>query len=205
MIGRALPPGLALPRPSPRQYVSADQPALIAIRLFPQRAREVGDRLPSEARAFCAVSTAPAEVREGRVGTVALTGQDGSDSGSLAAATCRAGARLTPAPLERGSAHRAAPNQAQLQEDGTILTTFTYDCVPGFAFTEPSEGFLEVRVEQPEAFGATFAPATCDDQKHKVTLDIGPGPFKPGSAFAVARLTNSTEFVAEKQAEIQIK
>ena len=96
-------------------------------------------------------------------------------------------------------------NKAQLQEDGTALMTFTYQCVPGFeGFPEAESGRLEVRVEQPEAFGFAFAPATCDDRKHTVTLDISPG-LKEGSAFADARLDNSTNFVAEKQAEIQIK
>ena len=97
-------------------------------------------------------------------------------------------------------------NKAQLQEDGTVLMTFTYQCVPGFeGFPEAESGRIEVRVQQPEAFGFGFAPATCDDRKHTVTLDIGPGPFKAGSAFADASLFNSNSFVAEKQAEIQIK
>ena len=96
-------------------------------------------------------------------------------------------------------------NKAQLQEDGTVLMTFTYQCVPGFAF-EPEEptGAIDVSVQQPQADGFAFAPATCDDRKHTVTLDISPG-LKEGSAFADARLDNSTSFVAEKQAEIQIK
>ena len=97
-------------------------------------------------------------------------------------------------------------NKAQLQEDGTALMTFTYQCVPGFeGFPEAESGRLEVRVQQPEAFGFAFAPATCDDRKHTVTLDIGPGPFKEGSAFANASLRNTGGVVAEKQAEIQIK
>jgi hypothetical protein len=62
-----------------------------------------------------------------------------------------------------------------------------------------------VRVRQPEAAGFAFSPATCDDRKHTVTLDIARGPFKAGSAFADARLDNSSSFVAEKQAEIGIK
>ena len=97
-------------------------------------------------------------------------------------------------------------NKAQLQEDGTVLMTFTYQCVPGIAF-EPEEptGAIDVSVQQPEAFGFVASPATCDDRKHTVTLDIGPGPFKAGSAFADASLFNSNSFVAEKQAEIQIK
>src|SRR5207245_4187328 len=39
-------------------------------------------------------------------------------------------------------------NKAQLQEDGTVLMTFTYQCVPGFAF-EPEEptGSIQVQVE----------------------------------------------------------
>ena len=97
-------------------------------------------------------------------------------------------------------------NKAQLQEDGTVLMTFTYQCVPGIAF-EPEEptGAIDVSVQQPQADGFAFAPAICDDRKHTVTLDIGPGPFKAGSAFADASLFNSNSFVAEKQAEIQIK
>ena len=96
-------------------------------------------------------------------------------------------------------------NKAQLQGDGSVLMTFTYQCVPGFEAPLAESGRLEVNVQQPEADGFVFAPATCDDRKHTVTLDIGPGPFKEGSAFADARLENSTEFVAEKQAEISIK
>src|SRR5205807_6514273 len=65
-------------------------------------------------------------------------------------------------------------NKAQLQEDGTVLMTFTYQCVPGFAF-EPEEptGVIRVSVQQPEAFGEVASPATCDDGKHKVTPAIG--------------------------------
>ena len=83
-------------------------------------------------------------------------------------------------------------NKAALQEDGTVLMTFTYQCVPGIAF-EPEEptGAIDVSVQQPQADGFAFALATCDDRKHTVTLDIGPGPFKAGSAFADARLDNS--------------
>jgi hypothetical protein len=97
-------------------------------------------------------------------------------------------------------------NKAALQEDGTVMMTFTYECVPGFeGFPEAESGRLEVEVKQPEAAGFAFTRATCNDRKHTVTLDIAPGPFKAGSAFADARLANSNSFVAEKQAEINIK
>src|SRR5947209_15971259 len=90
-------------------------------------------------------------------------------------------------------------NKAALHEDGAVLMTITYQCVPGFeGFPEAESGRLEVSVQQPEAFGFAIAPATCDDRKHTVTLDIGPGPFRAGSAFADARLDNSNNFVAEK-------
>jgi hypothetical protein len=92
-------------------------------------------------------------------------------------------------------------NKAQLQEDGSVVMTVTYDCVPSFFGTE---GSVEMKVEQPESFGVAAAPANCDDKNHKVTLDVAPGPFKPGSAIATAILNDSTEFVAEKQAEIRI-
>jgi hypothetical protein len=97
-------------------------------------------------------------------------------------------------------------NKAQLQGDGTIMMTFTYECVPGFeGFPGAESGRLEVSVQQPEVDGFAVSPATCNDRKHTVTLDIAPGPFKEGSAFAEARLDNSMNFVAEKEAEIQIK
>jgi hypothetical protein len=93
-------------------------------------------------------------------------------------------------------------NKAQLQEDGSVVMTVTYDCVPSFFGTE---GSVEMKVEQPGTFGVAAVPANCDDRKHTVTLDIGPGPFKAGSAIATAILNDSTEVVAQKQAEIQIK
>ena len=59
-------------------------------------------------------------------------------------------------------------NKAQLQEDGTALMTFTYQCVPGFeGFPEAESGRLEVRVQQPEAFGFAFAPES------QVSLFVG--------------------------------
>ena len=77
-------------------------------------------------------------------------------------------------------------NKAALQEDSTVLMTFTYQCVPGFEFKpEEPTGFIRVFVQQPEAYGFVASPATCDDRKHTVTLDIGPGPFKAGSAAEV--------------------
>jgi hypothetical protein len=93
-------------------------------------------------------------------------------------------------------------NKAQLQEDGSVVMTVTYDCVPSFFGTE---GSIEMKVEQPGTDGFAAVLANCDDRKHTVTLDIAPGPFVAGSAIATAFLNDATETVAEKQAEIQIK
>ena len=80
-------------------------------------------------------------------------------------------------------------NQARLQPNGSVLVTLDYSCNPGF-FGNP--GNLQVNLEQPGAYGFTFTSATCDDQKHTVTLDVAPGPFTPGTASATAFISNDS-------------
>src|SRR2546421_8760834 len=91
-------------------------------------------------------------------------------------------------------------NKAALQEDSTVLITFTYQCVPGFEFKpEEPTGFIRVFVHHPESYGFAASPATWDDRKHTVTLDIWPGPFKTVSAFTDAPLFNSNSFSLDSQ------
>ena len=91
---------------------------------------------------------------------------------------------------------------AHLQEDKTAMVTVVYQCQPNMA---GSAGRIEVGLEQPGAQGFGPGIATCDDQKHSVTLDVGPGPFKAGTAAAAAAVTNGSFSVAERTAEIKVK
>ncbi len=92
---------------------------------------------------------------------------------------------------------------AQLQPDGSALVSLYYSCSPN-AFGNP--GFLAVVLEQPGAEGfAEEIEAQCDGGKHKATLDVGPGPFKPGPATVGAALGNGGSVEEEKFADIMIK
>jgi hypothetical protein len=91
-------------------------------------------------------------------------------------------------------------NQAKLQADGSVLVTLDYSCNPAFFGTA---GGLGVDVQQPGAFGFVSTTATCDDQKHTVTLDVAPGPFTRGTASAVAEVFNGPSF-KEIQAELKV-
>jgi hypothetical protein len=94
---------------------------------------------------------------------------------------------------------------AQLQADKTALVTVAYQCQPS---TLGPTGIVEVGLEQEGGRGTAFEPsAKCDDQKHSVTLDVSPGPFKQGTAAAVAIVRNSFSgfSVAETFAELQVK
>ena len=101
-------------------------------------------------------------------------------------------------------------NQAVLQEDGTVLVSVTYLCNPS-AFGGPEEfnGFVAARAEQgePPADGEQFVPGpNCDGQKHKVTLDLAPGPFHPGRATAQAAVSNTDgSSHAETTAVLRVK
>ena len=92
-------------------------------------------------------------------------------------------------------------NQAQLQPDGSVLVTIDYSCLNG-GVGVPSSIFIEVR--QPSSAGTASGSATCDDQKHKATLDVIPGPFNPGPAFVSAVAGNGFSN-ASTQAEIMVK
>jgi len=96
-----------------------------------------------------------------------------------------------------GTAPATAPNatiqfqgQPQLQPDGSALVTVDYTCLPSSGGTA---GFVGVSMQQdPAAAGEGDAIATCDDQKHQVTLNVVPGPYHPGSAAAIAFCGNFT-------------
>jgi hypothetical protein len=114
------------------------------------------------------------------------------------------------APANTPSASIQFVNQAKLQEDGTVLVSLYYQCLPSAFGTE---GLVATRLEQPsgpgEEFGPhgeAFAPANCNDQKHKITLDVAPGPFHPGSAAAQAVVFNTTgSSSAQKFAELNVR
>ena len=94
-----------------------------------------------------------------------------------------------------GTAQASAPaatiqfhSQAQLQPDGSILVTVDYSCNPDFFGTT---GGLEADAQQPGADGFSFTVATCNDQKHTVTLDLAPGLFTRGTVAAFAEIFNN--------------
>src|SRR6266851_5883957 len=70
--------------------------------------------------------------------------------------------------------------QAYLQPYGSALVNIGYSCTPGFS---GSTGGLFVGLQQPGAIGSSglTATVTCDDQIHRATVDVSPGPFSPGS------------------------
>jgi hypothetical protein len=90
-------------------------------------------------------------------------------------------------------------NQAQLQP-GSVLVTLDYSCNPNAV--GPTGGIF-AEVQQPGAFGFTTVPATCDDQKHTVTVDV-PGAFKPGTAAATASVSNTEASFASTSAELKV-
>jgi hypothetical protein len=102
-------------------------------------------------------------------------------------------------------------SQAQLVSEpgptfGDVVVTVEYSCGPAFG----GAASLNITVTQPKSKGQnlTGGTVTCDDVKHKVTEDIGPGapaPFEPGSASAIAQIGNLGVSFATAQAEITIK
>jgi len=107
------------------------------------------------------------------------------------------------APANTPSASLQFVKYAQLQTDGTVHVTVYYLCNPG---EFGSEGFFFVELSQPGTFGSTFVPANCNDQKHKLTVDVAPGPLTPGtaSARAIVETFDNSSF-AEKSAELTVK
>jgi hypothetical protein len=93
---------------------------------------------------------------------------------------------------------------AQLQPLGSALLTIDYQCQPGFF---GGGAFLETELEQPGTFGFSITfNMTCDDQKHRATFDNLPGPFKPGSASAIALVSNLSGNSSKiAQAEVTVK
>jgi hypothetical protein len=96
---------------------------------------------------------------------------------------------------------------AHLQEDKTAMVTVVYQCQPS---TLGPIGEVAAGLEQEGAKGEAREPAKCDGQKHSLTLDVAPGPFKRGTAAAVAAVGNgafvgSGFSVAERTAELQVK
>ena len=97
-------------------------------------------------------------------------------------------------------------NQAQLQPDGSALVSLYYQCNPGYFGS--ASGSVVVYMEQPGAFGSASTSANCNDQKHKLTLDLGPGPFTRGTATASANVLNGVAFgssFTNKQAELTVR
>jgi hypothetical protein len=129
--------------------------------------------------------------------------------GALLAAV--AAVPVTTLTVATGTASATAPsasiqleNQAQLQPDGSVLLTFDYLCNPGIS---GSGGVLQASLEQqsPPAGSALGEPATCNDQKHQLTLHLG-GSFHRGSASASAMVSNSDlDSSASTQAEVAVK
>jgi hypothetical protein len=110
------------------------------------------------------------------------------------------------APANTPSASIQFVNQAKLQEDGTVLVSLYYQCLP--SAVGGTAGFVAMRLEQTEefAYGEAFASANCNDQKHKVTFDVAPGPFHPGSATAQAVVDNANgSSFAQKFAELTVR
>lgn len=82
--------------------------------------------------------------------------------------------------------------QATLQEDGTVAVSFTYRCNPAADSSTAGTIFVGLGQREPSPVrGQARATAECDGEKHQVTLDVGPGPFSPGSAEARALVLNS--------------
>jgi hypothetical protein len=108
-----------------------------------------------------------------------------------------------------GTAQASAPaatiqfhDQAQLQTDGSIIVTLDYSCNPAVYGTT---GELQAEAQQPgvDGFGFTIT-ATCNDQKHTMTLDLMPGPFMRGTASATATISSAGNNTAQTQAELKV-
>jgi hypothetical protein len=115
------------------------------------------------------------------------------------------------APATAPSATIQIMSQAQIVTEsgptfGDVRVTVEYLCGPATASTAS----LNIVVTEPGTKGQNILGGfvTCDDVKHKVTEDVGPGvpaPFTPGSASVVAKITNEGISYATAQAEITIK
>jgi hypothetical protein len=127
-----------------------------------------------------------------------------------------AAASVTMLAVVPGTAPATAPSatiqilsQAQLETSGPsaghALVTVYYLCGPATFGTAE----LAIKVTQPGTSGFNKTPlgtpVVCDDVKHKLTEDIGPGPFTAGPASAFARISNEGISYATAQAEITIK
>jgi hypothetical protein len=107
------------------------------------------------------------------------------------------------APANAPSAILLFVRSAPLHENGTALVSLVYKCKPD---EFGSGGVVEVGLQQPGVFGFQRAGATCDEHPHMATVEPSPGPFKKGTASAVAQLSNITgSSSAQALAEIQIR
>lgn len=80
-------------------------------------------------------------------------------------------------------------NQAVLLADGSVVLTVSYTCAP--AAGNVTVGTLQTAVQQGPIVGNGTAVATCDNRKHTVSVDNSPGPFRQGTANAVAEVINA--------------
>jgi hypothetical protein len=88
-------------------------------------------------------------------------------------------------------------NQGELVSGGVVVTV-DYSCLFG-------DGVVGAQVSQDPTFtGTGDALATCDDQKHQVSLFVA-GAFTAGSASALAFISSSAGNANTGFVEIQIK
>jgi hypothetical protein len=88
-----------------------------------------------------------------------------------------------------------------VEPGGHVIVTIYYSCGPATL----AAGSLNVSVTEPGKSGSSFQQATCDDQKHRLEANVGPGPFEAGSASASVSVTNTGLSTQNAQAEITIR
>lgn len=73
-----------------------------------------------------------------------------------------------------------------------IIVYVTASCAPFFSGTTSGTGFVFVQVSQatststPGGSGVSSQPLTCDNQNHRIALNVSPGPWQLGDALAFA-------------------
>lgn len=87
-------------------------------------------------------------------------------------------------------------NQGELVSGGVVVTV-DYSCLFG-------TGVVGASVRQSASSSTGIASATCDDQKHQVSLFV-PGAFTAGPASANAFISSSAGNASTGFVEIQIK
>jgi hypothetical protein len=75
-----------------------------------------------------------------------------------------------------------------------IVVYVTVSCAPWFSGgTTPGAGTVYVNVNQatsassPGGFGFMSTSFTCDNQNHRLALNVSPGPWQLGTAFAIVQ------------------